>query len=1660
MSTLRTYSISLAISALCIGANAQSPFTATAGTEFWAGFMQNAYGSQTLTLTISAQNPATGTVSIPLTGWSTNFNVTANGIAQVVVPNTAEHIGSEVITNKGVHIVSSADIAVTATSYQNFTTDAMQLLPVSSLGTTYRAEAYRGLPGFAEFYKSELLVVATQDGTQVRITPSVLTSGGQPANVPFTINLNAGQSYQVQSASSSLDLTGTLVEGTAQSGPCRPFAVFSGSMCANVPVGCPACDHICEQMVPTERWGTAFHTVPIPGTTQHTYRVLAHQNGTQVTIDGGAPITLNAGAQYQVNAQATGVCITTNQPVSVAQVMEGFNCANKGDPSMVEVMPDDRKSTWVKWRTVTSPQITQHAVGIILETADIAGLTLDGAAVNASVFQTYPNCPGHSFAMINVGVGDHVIQAPGGFLAYASGTGTGESYALPISHIAAPPVSTPPVLCATDPVTLTAPLAMVNIAWTTASNPGTVLATTNSYTFTPTVNDTYIVTGELPISGCPQQYEWEVGVPAPLTLDLLADGQTTIDLCQYQGVQLQAVPAPDPAVFDLTWTPAGSLSDPTIPDPVAYPTTDTWYKLHVESPVGCGEVSDSIFVNVLPSDLVGVTVQIADAQICAGESTTVTARAERVHAADALNGATGPLWASIQGGALSTVCGSVSGDALRFDGAGTRRAVTGPLNMVNGANLRFALRIASGAAPCDDAEPGDDVLIEYSLDGSTWSALSTLNEASYPNWSTVVVAVPAVAQTASTRFRWSQVNNSGAGTDIWAIDDVLITRYDNSGLSITWNPGTGLTDAAAFSTQASPTSTTTYQATVTNASGCSVNASNTIQVAAAFDLSVTPNTTVCTPGTAVPLVATPSSGSGVQYTWGPATALSTTNAANTVATPGTTITYTVSATTDIGCTDQAQVTITVGQLQGIDVSASDVQLCQGEQSQLTAVTAGALPFTIAWAPNNGSLNTTSGANVTASPTATTTYTATATETASGCQLSDVITINMSPAYSVNAGPDDTICTTLGHVLNVVHNVPSPTILWSNGGLLNDDDIQSPTIMFDTTATYTVTVTDVFGCSASDAVTITDPFDLLITPINVSACAGTPQVLDAQFPGLDYLWNTGATTQTIAVTTNGTYVCTITDPQGCQAIKTYFVTFNALPVIDLGPDTALCGLSSYVLNAGAPGSSYLWSTQQTTQAITVTASGTYTVTATTPQGCSASDVVHLDFFSLPTNALSDVTTCITSPPTLDAGNPGGTYSWNTASTAQAITADTSGTYMVTVTNSDGCSATFSAVVMLMPEVIINLGPDTTLCAGTPLVLDAAIPGLNYSWSTGASTQQLAVNSSDTYSVSATNGYCSGSDAVQVTFNPLPTDVLTDRIDCVGEPITLDAGNAGSTYLWNTGATAQQIVVTSAGTYSATITNVFGCSITADANAAFSSYPVVELGRDTVLCEGDVLTLDAGTDGSQYLWNTGATTRTINVTSPGSYIVALGNGYCTSLDTITAAFNPRPDPMVTQTYFACLTDDPHYVVIDAGNASSSHQWNTGETEQYILAAAYGWYFVSMTNQFDCARTDSAEVREFCPPSIYVPNTFTPNGDGVNDVWFVNGKNIGSFELNVFDRWGGVIFHSEDVSMGWDGTINGEPAKNDIYVWRMSYKFIERTDGTLGFEHNQLGHVTVLR
>lgn len=185
----------------------------------------------------------------------------------------------------------------------------------------------------------------------------------------------------------------------------------------------------------------------------------------------------------------------------------------------------------------------------------------------------------------------------------------------------------------------------------------------------------------------------------------------------------------------------------------------------------------------------------------------------------------------------------------------------------------------------------------------------------------------------------------------------------------------------------------------------------------------------------------------------------------------------------------------------------------------------------------------------------------------------------------------------------------------------------------------MTVTDAFGCSVSDQVTITHAFAGVPSSQNVSACAAAPPTLTAPATGVSYLWSTGATTPSIVPIQSGPHTVTITDANGCQAISTFNVTLHTMPIVDLGPDLSVCGASPQNLNAGNSGAAYAWSTGAQTQTILASTSGNYSVTVTSPQGCSASDAVSVQFNAMPIDMLQDVSACITSPPTLNAGNPG-------------------------------------------------------------------------------------------------------------------------------------------------------------------------------------------------------------------------------------------------------------------------------------------------------------------------------------------------------------------------------------------------------------------------------------
>lgn len=246
------------------------------------------------------------------------------------------------------------------------------------------------------------------------------------------------------------------------------------------------------------------------------------------------------------------------------------------------------------------------------------------------------------------------------------------------------------------------------------------------------------------------------------------------------------------------------------------------------------------------------------------------------------------------------------------------------------------------------------------------------------------------------------------------------------------------------------------------------------------------------------------------------------------------------------------------------------------------------------------------------------------------------------------------------------------------------------------------------------------------------------------------------------------------------------------------------------------------------------------------------------------------------------------------TTPTISANT--TYYIAAVNGTCESTPRQPVVASIRTVpTVNLGNDTTICPGISYTFNAGNAGATYSWNTGESTQTVTKNAAGTYSVLVTLNGCGGSDAINVTPGSVPVNNLPAATDlCDGDVVNLNAGNTGSTFVWTpTGATTQTINVSAGGTHSVVVKSVDGCKITSSTSVILRPLPVAALGNDTSICEGASITLDAGNPGYTYLWNTNATTQTINVTDSGTYSVLVTTPYnCINTEDKHVAFLASP------------------------------------------------------------------------------------------------------------------------------------------------------------------------
>ncbi len=212
---------------------------------------------------------------------------------------------------------------------------------------------------------------------------------------------------------------------------------------------------------------------------------------------------------------------------------------------------------------------------------------------------------------------------------------------------------------------------------------------------------------------------------------------------------------------------------------------------------------------------------------------------------------------------------------------------------------------------------------------------------------------------------------------------------------------------------------------------------------------------------------------------------------------------------------------------------------------------------------------------------------------------------------------------------------------------------------------------------------------------------------------------------------------------------------------------------------------------------------------------------------------------------------------------------------------------------------------------------------------------------------------------------------DQSICDGSVLTLDAGQA-STYLWSTGATTQTIQVSSTGIYSVVITNAAGCDATDAIVVNTTPSPSVNLGADVSSCVGTAVTLDAGNTGASYLWNTGATTQTIQASASGVYTVTVSIGNCIDIDTIQVSFNALPVVSLGLDADICTSDT---ITLDAGNTGSTYLWSTGATTQTIRVSNAGTYSVTVTNANTCVNTDEIVVtNKAVPVSTFAVTTST--------------------------------------------------------------------------------------
>ncbi|HYH08508.1 MAG TPA: hypothetical protein VEK11_15740, partial [Thermoanaerobaculia bacterium] len=760
--------------------------------------------------------------------------------------------------------------------------------------------------------------------------------------------------------------------------------------------------------------------------------------------------------------------------------------------------------------------------------------------------------------------------------------------------------------------------------------------------------------------------------------------------------------------------------------------------------------------------------------------------------------------------------------------------------------------------------------------------------------------------------------------------------YDN-----TYAPIAGATSPTLTHT---PSTSGFVHLKVTDELGCP-RTSNAVlyQVHPALDATIAAPAAVCEGATATASVA--NAGEGVTYSWTATNATVLFPASHEVMftpTGSEPVTLTVTIT-NAGCSVTSSHTVAVQAPPSATITASGpTTFCQGGSVTLSAPAG----LTYLWSTGATSREITVSAAGT--------YSVTVSDGTCSASSSSTVTVHPLPDATITASGPTTFCEGGQVTLSAPAGL---SYSWSTGAISREITVSAA-------GTYSVTVSD-GTCSATSSSTVTvHPLpDATITASGPTTfCEGGQVTLSAP-AGLSYSWSTGAISREITVSAAGTYSVTVSDGT-CSATSSSTVTVHPLPdaTITASGPTTFCEGGQVTLSAPA-GLAYSWSTGATSREITVSAAGTYSVTVS-DSTCSATSSSTVTVHPLPDSTITasgPTTFCEGGQVTLSA--PAGlSYSWSTGATSREITVSAAGTYSVTV--SDGtCSATSSSTVTVhpLPDATITASGPTTFCEGGQVTLSAPVGATSYLWSNGATSREITVNTSGTYTVTATLGSCTATDSETVTVNAVPDAAIAasgPTTFCDGGQVTLSAPAGATSYLWSNGATSREITVNTSGTY--TVTATLGSCTATDSETVTvnpAADATIAASGPTTFCDGGQVTLSAPAGATSYLWSNGATSREITVNTSGTYTVTATLGSCTATDSETITVNPAADATITASGPTTFCHGGQ-VTLSAPVGATSYLWSNGATSREITVNTSGTYTVTATLG-SCTATDSETV-----------------------------------------------------------------------------------------------------